>query len=479
MKKIQRIFEDIVNKVENNPTPFVRYLFLFAALLSLRLALEFFSSNRLFTLDDILHIGLWFIFIVMAFLIQLQLFSGEKIMRVAKLVIVFFSIALTAPIIDLVLSGGRGAKMNYLALNSWKDVLWSYVTIGGSSFSRGATPGIRIEIVLLVIASFNYVRTKKDSIVKGVIAAICIYSVLFLSGAIPLILGYIVNTLKLQYQHDDQSTLLLLLTLDLFLLFIALFRNSPRRMYEIFKAAPWGGVLLALLHAGIGITLSLKNYPGNWILTPTTLFWFPLLAALATCFVGYAGILRMQNGKYEHIKNGLVLIVLLVSCMISAKTFFTSALLWGLLFILNEQPLELKNVPVLRNILGGMIMLAVALMGFSTFNAPMVGFPTSWILVLLPCAIVGGVFTEMDKKESVSDTPISPAPFIKAIYSVLLICSFVFAYIILLNDNLLRWFFLMAAIPPILFLWVKSTQPQYILGSLAPAYMILLFAAMQ
>ena len=277
LKRIQGLFVKTVDHVENQQAPFTRYYFLFAAILAVRLALEFFSSRRLFTIDDILHIGLWFIFIVLAFRVQLHLFSGEKIIKVAKLVIVFFSIALTAPIIDLILTGGVGAKMNYLSLHSWKDIAWSYITVGGSSLSRGATPGIRIEIALLVIASFNYVRTKKNSILQGVIAAVSIYTVLFLSGAVPLLLGYIVNIFHLQYQPDDQSTVLLLLMLDIFLLCIAFSRHSPSNIYRILSAVPWLAVTLALLLAGFGASRSLQNYPGNWILTPTTLFWFPLL----------------------------------------------------------------------------------------------------------------------------------------------------------------------------------------------------------
>lgn len=249
LKKIQQFFERTVQRVEDSRTGFVNYYYVFAAILSLRLALEFFSSRRLFTLDDILHISLWFIFIVLAFMLQLQLFSGEKMIKVAKLVIVFFSIALTAPIIDLIITGGIGAKMNYLSLNSWKQVLWSYITIGGSSLSRGATPGIRIEIILLIIASFTYVRTKKGSVISGIFAAVCMYTVLFLSGAVPLLLGYLVSSFHLQYQPDDQSTVLLLLTLDIFLLFFIFLRHSSQRIYKIVKRVQWIVVLPALLFA--------------------------------------------------------------------------------------------------------------------------------------------------------------------------------------------------------------------------------------
>jgi hypothetical protein len=278
LQKLQALFEKIATQVENNSTPFARYIQLFFAILVVRLTLEFFSGNRLFTLADILHIGLWFTFIVLAFLLQLHLFSGEKILKIAKLAITFFTIALSAPIIDLLIYGGQGVKMNYLSLNSWSAVGWSYITIGGSSLSRGATPGIRIEIILLLIACFNYVRTKRKSVIAGITAAFSIYTVLFLSGAIPVILGFIVKVFHLQYEADDQSTVLLLLSLDMLLLMIAFARYSPGKVFIIVKSAPRVAVTSAIVYAGTGAWLAMTHYPDNWKLTPTTLFWFPLLA---------------------------------------------------------------------------------------------------------------------------------------------------------------------------------------------------------
>lgn len=396
LKKIQELFVKTVDHVENRQVPFTRYYFLFSAILAVRLALEFFSSHRLFTKEDILHIGLWFIFIVLTFLIQLHIFSGVKIIQTAKLVIVFFTIALTAPVFDLIITGGVGAKMNYLSLHSFKDVAWSYFTVGGSSLSRGATPGIRIEIALLVIASFNYVRTKKNSILSGIIAAVSIYTVLFLSGAVPLVLGYIVNTFHLQYQHDDQSTLLLLLSLDIALFCFALFRHAPERIVKILHAAPWLAIVICTLLAGFGAFLSLRNYPDNWALTPTTLFWFPLLTACCIFFAAYTGTQRLQQkaadkSQFELIKNGLIILLLMVSSMLSVKIFFSMALLWGLLFLLNDAPLELKKIPVLYNLLEAMIMLAAAFTGFCVFNAPMIGFPALWIFVILATGVTGSL----------------------------------------------------------------------------------------
>jgi len=393
LKKIQQLFVKTVDHVENQQIPFSRYYFLFAAILSVRLTLEFFSSHRLFTMNDILHIGLWFIFIVLAFLVQLHLFSGERIIKVARLVVVFFSIALTAPIIDLIITGGVGAKMNYLSLHSIKDVAWSYITVGGSSLSRGATPGIRIEIALLIIASFNYVRTKKKSVVRGIIAAISIYTVLFLSGAVPLLLGYIVNQFHLQYQHDDQSTVLLLLTMDIFLLCVAFKRHSPSFIYRVFKNISWLQMLLALPAGALGVYLGLTNYPGNWLLTPTTLFWFPLLLANFVFIAAYTAVQKLQGNtpgeKHFYLYKNCLVLLLLISCsLLSDRIFFSMALVWGLIFLMNEPPLMLIKIPILGNLLEAMVLVAFAFAGFCACNAPMIGFPVNWLWVLLATGFI-------------------------------------------------------------------------------------------
>lgn len=400
MKKAQDIFISIVNKVENNSTPLRRYIFLFFAILSLRLALEFFSSHRLFTFFDIIHIGLWFVFIVSAFLVQLHLFSAEQILKTIKLVITFFTIALTAPIIDLLVSQGGGAKMNYLSINSIHDVVWSYFTIGGSSLTRGATIGIRIEIVLLVLACFNYVYTKRKSVSKAFLAAIGIYTVLFLSGTIPYLLSNLIRRLKLQYQSDDQSTLLLLLILDLILIFYIVFKVSPIRIREIFRSVPILGSLLGVLSFIIGAQLALENYVGNWNLNPTTLFWFPLFVFLCICFMGYTGLHQLKKKATGFIQtnnyweNGLLLIMLVIGALISSRTFFAITLIWGLLFMLNEAPLYLERIPVLRNVLYGMVYTAISILGFSTFGGPMVGFPHASLFAILFIGSLLSFFTE-------------------------------------------------------------------------------------
>jgi hypothetical protein len=470
LKKIQNIFVEVVNKIENNNAPFKRYVFLFFAILVLRLALEFFSSNRLFTFFDVMHIGLWFVFIVTAFLLQLLLYSGEDTIKVAKLVITCFTIALTAPIIDLIVSGGHGAKMNYLSINSFKDVLWAYVSIGGSSLTRGATIGIRIEIVLLVIACFNYVYTKQKSIAKGLIASFSIYTVVFLSGAIPFILGMLVKKFNLHYQANDQSTLLFLLTIDLIFVFLIVAKRSLSKILLLLKQAPWAAFLIAFLFLILGAKMALKEYPLNWTLDPTTLFWFPLLVALCFCFMLYLSLLQTKdlNTNYSennfYIENTLLLLMLLISALISARTFFTTALLWGILFLLYEKPLRLIKIPVLSNLLIAMAFIAINLLGFSTFGAPMVGFSKQMILLMLSGFFIGTLMLE--KKGS--------GFAIKTLLTFcFLLCVFLFMYNVSGQVHFNYWL-IITALPPLIFFWVKHQNKQLFIFSFLPLSALIL-----
>lgn len=477
LSRFQAFFSRVVELVETRPVPFRQYYYLFFAILAVRLALEFFSSHRLFTLDDILHISLWFTFIVLVFLSLLQIFSGEKMERVAKLVITFFTIALTAPIIDLIISGGSGLKMNYLALNNAGDVLWAYITIGGSSMVRGATPGIRIEIVLLVLAAFNYVRTKRQSFVMGLVAAIVIYTALFFSGAIPLFLSLMVDFLQLKYAEDDQSTLLLLLCANAALLFFCLFRHAPSRIIWLLFELPWLQISLWAIAALIGIRLGHTLYPQNWSLNPTTVFQVLLLPAIAVCL----GVVARPQNERSAAVNAALLLGLVLAAFISQRTFFTVAVAGSLAYLLYQQPLRLYRTPLLRRFMEGMLVLASALVGFTAMGAPMVGFPSQWILLMLWPAAVMALCRDF------SDEPIygvnwlsGQGPVVKWLLRIFIFAQFVGMLLLFANEIYLSGgtFLFFGGIVVLQIILVSTRRPPPFLSALASLifYTLLLIA---
>lgn len=384
--KFQQFFRRVVRKLEDHPLPLKRYALLFLAILSVRLCLEFFANQRLFRFDDVLHISLWFIFIVEAFMLQLHLYTKTDAGRIIRLVVCCFSIALTAPIIDLLISQGKLSKMNYLSIHSASDALWSYLTIGGASLSRGATIGIRIEIVLLVLASFNYIYLKTKSLLRAVIGTLSIYTVLFLSGAVPLFLAWINGVFHLTYGPEDQSSVNLLFTVDV-LLFLVLVVRLKRKMIPFRFSVPL--VLRFVLSTGLvvsGALLARQDYPDSWHPDPTTIYSFPLLL-LIVCLLNYYDHFGTEHDAEKrsgfNLQNGLFALLLLMSWCISFQTCFAVLLAWGLRFLLYEEPLQLLRVPVLGALLQAGTSAAYLLIGFQAFGAPMIGISTMILLISL------------------------------------------------------------------------------------------------
>lgn len=362
--------------MEDYPLPLKRYLLLFLAILGIRLCLEFFANHRLFRLEDVLHIGLWFVFIVEAFMLQLHLFSKVRIESIVKLVVCCFSIALTAPIIDLIVSQGTFSRMNYLSINTPTDLIWSYLTIGGASLSRGATIGIRIEIVLLVIASFNYVYLKTGNIFRSLLGTLSIYTVLFFSGIVPFLIGKLNGLLQLTYGHDDQSSVYLLFTLDMLLFLILAYRFRPQRISFRITSRLLFRIITALGLVILGGVLARKNYPGNWHPNPTTMYYFPLLAIVLLVLFAYEnyGMTRRKDSTDSfHVQNGLLAVAALTGACISFYTCFSVLLAWAVLFLLYERPLNFSNVPFLSPLLQSCLNCIFLLTGFMTFGAPMIG----------------------------------------------------------------------------------------------------------
>jgi hypothetical protein len=387
MKAIQIWFTKVVIYLENNETPFRRYVFLFFAILFVRLGLEFFSNSRLFRLEDILHIGLWFMFIVSAFLVQLHLFSGESITKVFKVVVVCFSIALSAPIIDLVVSNGMGVKMNYLSINSAKDIIFSYFTIGGVSLMRGATLGIRIEIIILLIASFNYIYYKTNKLLRTILATLCIYTVLFFSGTLPFLIMKLTSVLNLKFEVGDSSSILVLLLLNVITISVIIYSKYKQSFHVLLKKINWIELATTCLLFISGGLSAIKNYPDNWQLNSTTLFCLPLLIVLCVLFVIYHRYLKSKLDSeiklHYYVENAIFILVSCISLAISSSVLFVSILLWAILFLLYEAPLQLYKVKFLGNLLGSFKVVTLLLLGFVFFNAPMVGFPKVWIALII------------------------------------------------------------------------------------------------
>ena len=371
--KAKQFFQSVVQTLEDYPISFSQYFGVYLSILTIRLTLEFFSNHRLFQADDVLHIGLWFTFIVQAFMLQLHLFSKVSIEKTAKLVISCFSFALSAPIIDILLSGKIQSKMNYLSINSFSDIMWSYLTVGGASLSRGATIGIRIEIILLVIASCHYLYTKTNSIIRTISGTFFLYTVLFISGILPYLLNQLNFLLHITFSENDRSSILLLFLINICLFCVMILRSDlPVKLsFSRKECLNWIISVSLILYGAYEANL---HYPENWFLNATTIYYFPLLLLVSFFLIHLKTNFENQNTEYHHaIRNGLFLSALSSSLMIGFHAGFITALYCSILFFIYKPPFLLNNIQIIARIFHSIGMSLFFIVGWVSFHAPMVG----------------------------------------------------------------------------------------------------------
>lgn len=400
MKRLQQKFKQAALFLEEVDLGLRSYIYLFLAILAFRLCLEFFANQKLFSLHDVIHIGLWFTFIVLAFVVQLHLFSRVDLTRILKLCIACFSIALTAPIIDLIISQGKLSKMNYLSIHSFQDFLLSYFTIGGPNLTRGATLGIRVEIILLMLASFNYIYVKRSSLLMAFLGSFSIYSVLFLSGTIPFAINYLTQFFELSYAIEDHSTELLLFCVDLlFILYIARKISGKKRALPLILPTiiDFSLCLGAFLY---GVYLAHAQYPDNWTLNATTVFHFPILALMLVLFFRYLHYKNNTFGQDKNInyENGFWILMLASGSIVSFYSLFAVVLIWAALFILYEKPTAWLKTPVLSTLFKSLLYTFFVFFGFMTFGAPLIGIDLLHLMLILLIAIVIRTFASLSFK---------------------------------------------------------------------------------
>lgn len=397
-------FRDTAERIENWSLPFPRFIGLFFALLVIRLCLEFFSSHRLYTPDDIVHIGLWFAFVVLAFMSLLQAATGEAMVKTARLAIVCYAFSWSAPLIDLIVHHGVPARMNYISINSWADFWQAYLTFGGPSTMRGATLGIRIEIACLVMACFLYVYGKRRSILRAALAALTIYSMLFATGAIPYLLGMLVRTLGLQYTQGDQSTVLLLYCLNAGLLSHVLLRHAPGLWREVRTLVPGYAVCIGVVAFGIGAGLAHHAYPDNVVLTPTTMFWGLMLPWMALAFSLWLVQTRSGLSALPPVRIAIWVVIGVGALLMDVHFAFALQLLFALCWLWQEWLAPWRGRTAIAAAGFALVLPASALAGFQLLGGPMIGFPGYWLLSISVFGIFAGLLSASRAVDAQSTT---------------------------------------------------------------------------
>lgn len=195
----------LVNSLENNRFSFPIAALTFLSIVFGRAFLEgIFERSHTIGLHPIteislynvfLHFPVYFLFVFLACLVFLRILTRESMEKVGSITLAFFPLILLPPFLDLLITQGKGETLIYLL--EVPDLLKTvYGTFLFPVALKGVSYGIRIEVLLACTLSATYVFIKAGKIHKILLTFLGIYSILLLSGALPLLAGVFLSLFK-------------------------------------------------------------------------------------------------------------------------------------------------------------------------------------------------------------------------------------------------------------------------------------------
>ena len=400
VKKLKKF----ISSLENSRVSFGGLLITFLCIILLRNFLEAFSDQDNYWtpvsfLANFIHFPMFYISLLLALAFFVRWLIGERIMSVTKIMLFFFPVILLAPIVDLLLSQGQGYNMSYL-LGDFSGLIHKFITFSRGFSGRGATPGIRTElaVILFLLAAYLYLKTGKILLtLMGIIGS---YVIIFVFGSLPslitelwnlkgtdMITGELFagNVLLHHFYSFNHKMSFVFYPILLIELGICFWMYDSVKFKMVVKNLRLFRVLHYLFMLGFGIFLGYKGMTTiSFFDTP-----FPVLIIVASvCSVALAwwfalGINDLHDVETDKITNPtrplvtgiitvneykslnlLFIILSLIAAWLIRYPFFVAILLSiALSYIYSAHPFRLKRYAFLSTFILGLSSLLVCLAG--------------------------------------------------------------------------------------------------------------------
>jgi 4-hydroxybenzoate polyprenyltransferase len=382
MEKIGLIIEDL----ESPKKPLYYFFGYFFFFLLLRNFWELYSDKACFNWNCFSHFDISFIWLWTAFIILFHIITKVSIPSLTRLVTVGFSIILLPPLVDILLSGGQGMDMTYLVPGYHQDIWFRYFTFWGPLEKGGATVGIRIEVLLVMVGSFYYAKViKKITGLWPLILALSSYTLIFLFGMAPFFVQGFLEIFGFSMNHHP-SLIRNLFLLGIFPNLILLFFFYNRNLFwEVLKDLRYLRMAHYQLIFFLGAALAreqttipfLKDHfsPFNWIFLSLSIF-FACLFSLITNNIFDVEIDSISNpnrplasnkvNRSDYLTVAWISLVLSVvfSISVNIQVAFLIMLFIGGYFIYSCYPLRLKRVPFFSKTILGFNSLIIFYTGY-------------------------------------------------------------------------------------------------------------------
>jgi 4-hydroxybenzoate polyprenyltransferase len=393
-----------IESIESSSVPFTYILLTFCSAVFLRNILESFSTGVTVSFNTFSHFSYFFISIALSLILLFRLALGHEVGKIARIILPSFLVLLLPPIVDLILSSGKGYSMSYLLPGRHGDLLTRFITFTGDFSGSGITPGMKTEIALILAASLVYFYSKTSRILKSLVCVFLIYLLFFLYALVPFFVEWCYGLFERSHSFSSQDFIYLYLFF-IYVQGIVLVYLSNKRY---FRLAVKDIRIFRLIHYtlmfALGIVLGLKS--DMFTLTFRSIFHFlfiPISILFASLFsvitnnITDLKIDRVSNpdrllannmveiNDYKRMAWCFLIVSLFTAAMVNFMTFFMISVCIAGYFLYSMPPVRFKRVPLLSKLVISFNSLMMVMLGFSIVHGSRVDFPN----VLYPILLIG------------------------------------------------------------------------------------------
>ena len=404
-------FKKAVFLLENSKAGFSQLALTFLFAVMLRNFLEHFSTGFKISPELIAHYTLAFAAIAVSIILLFWLATGEKVKKIARVVLPCFLVLVMAPLIDLAITWGEGAKIGYIIPGMHEGLVARFFLFTGNFSGLGITNGMKIEVAFVLILAFAYFCLKNRKmgtgkcVTKSLFFSLLLYALVFFYGAILFPAKLFLENFGLGYESIGIPVSHLYLAIIFFGVLAIAYLAEEKKFRAVLGEMPFLRLAHFELMFVLGIAFGLLR---NCVfrLEAMHVYGFVSIAiaiALASVYSMFSNnvadlendknsgkktaIAKGKIGLEEYRKAGVIFLAaaLFYALMVNFQTFFIILFFAGNYYLYSMPPLRLKRVPVLSKLLISLNSLALVMLGYIFVTGSLLSFP----LQLIPIFLIG------------------------------------------------------------------------------------------
>jgi hypothetical protein len=342
------------------------------------------------------HYYLFWIALVLLVCIILSLSAKEAIDKTIRVVLGFSWIAIITPIVDLIISRGKGINITYVYPKGILDIL---------PIPRGLTPGETLTSAIALILAFSYCKAKSGKILRALLGTVFIYIGVLLSALLPFLIRQTAGLFNIEIKAVTpiliSRFLLIIIPVELAVTF---YLRNKKQFIKDLKNTGFLKTAQFILIFILGMLLY-RNHIERLILENASSFLLTIIS------IGLIWRMAVVCPRSPAASGWLFLLACVSALSVNFATFYFTLLGAGAVFLYYNPPLKLKRIPFFSKIIVSFEMFLLAMLGWLFAGGEILKFPhifTLYFLVFFTGCIniLGLKAPDADKTEGIKTLPV-------------------------------------------------------------------------